>query len=430
MVVIQCIHFLSHSFLFKGDGNAVAIPTQQPALYDTPRASFDAHFPPSYQRENSIGSLGNGSNPILSQSRSNDHDSGFVGSPSGNSFTSPRLEGPPVRLDKHPSIRRKRDASNPREIRRGSSVTSPAESFGESVETTFTRDSSLQDTQSRSFSPQDDCDGDVVGAMDPEHSSSNVCVYDVIPQHSGNQSHRVIMSGCTTEYETMIHPRSTMAQDMREGYVQMHRASQSPMHPEGLGQSSVPQPSSGGECCNTLRHLPSKQSPQTRIDHDILPTISEMQRPRENLSESPSNYVNLPLPNDLKNISPQTYTPNYQNVALARQDRRGSLNQDHYENVDANGDQMKNVNGNNSVRRLSLRRPSERENVQFSTGNGGANVNGVQVANSPPKSEGNGAYVQFQRSNLSSGKPQSGMNPIDYTNIGHHQHSDENLAAT
>ena len=341
----------------------------------------------------------------------------------GSSYTSPRLEGPPVRLDKHPSIRRKRDSSKPREIKRSNSTTSPMGSFseasarsGDSVEPIFEQDGSTSphDDQSRSHSPQDDCDGDVVGSMDPdsEHCTSNVPMYDVISHNPGSQSHRVVMSVRSTEYETMIHPtKSNMGLDMQGGYVQMSRA------PQPSGQTSVPQPSSGGETYNTLQHFPS---PQNRSNYDQLPTIRETPKAPEVGRESPSNYENHPLPKDLKSIAPHVYQPNYQNVELARQDRRGSQNQEQYENVDANGDQMApvtNSNGNNSVRRMSMRRKdSDREEVRLPVEGNGTSINGVEVTNSPPKSESNG-YVHFQPRD--SQQPILGTKPVEYTKINH-----------
>ena len=99
---MSCItHFHStYSFLFKGDGRAVAIPTQGTRIYDVPRSlgsSVDASFPPSNKCRISIPGY------ILSRSKSHDHDSGYPGSPVGSVNMLPQLNGPPVRLDKHPS---------------------------------------------------------------------------------------------------------------------------------------------------------------------------------------------------------------------------------------------------------------------------------------------------------------------------------------
>ena len=368
--------FLFCSFLFKGDGNAVPIHTQTPALYDSPRASFDSNFPPSYQRENSVGSLTH-SNPILSRGRSQDYDSGYVGSPS--SFTSPKLEGPPIRLDKHPSIRRKRDSSNPRDIRRSSSTTSPMGSFSEasarSIDLIF-EDNASSGHQSRSHSPQDDCDGEVLGSMDPEEHHS-VRTYEVVSTH-GNEdlNQRVAIGG--TEYETMIHPKSSM--DALEGYVQMGKAPLA--QPSRSNPISVPH---HPQAYNTLQHFPGRQSPQTqniaRNNYDTLPTIREAPKvplPRE------SNYINHPLPQAVKDAPPEMYSPEYVNVAVASQDRRGSMND----------------GSSGSGRRHSMRRrDSDRECVQLpAKGGSPPSVGGVKVENNSPNSYDN--YVMFQPRNI------------------------------
>ena len=364
------VFFFCCSFLFKGDGSAVPIHTQTPALYDSPRASFDSNFPPSYQRENSVGSFTQ--NPILSRSRSQDHDSGFVGSPS--SFTSPRLDGPPVRLDKHPSIRRKRDSSNPRDIRRSSSTTSPMGSFSESVEPMFC-DNSSSGQQSRSHSPQEESDGDVLGCMDPDQEQHNVRTYDVVSSHGSNIPfhQRFVVGG--GEYETMIHPKSNIDGE----YVQMSKAPLA--HPSRSNPISVPQP----QAYNHLQHFPGRQSPQNssvaRNNYDTLPTIREapkVPQPEE------SNYINHPLPQEVKDTPSQVYAPEYENVDVASRGRQGSITD----------------NGNGSARRHSMRRrDSDRECVQLPARNGSPpSIGGVKVESSPPKLPDN--YVMFQPRNI------------------------------
>jgi len=88
----QLIPFLSNSFLFHGDGKAVAIPAQQTnPIYDTPRASYDSSLPPSYQRQGSISSG-------YQHHKLNRMDS----SQDPGSVVSPTSDPPPVRLDKPP----------------------------------------------------------------------------------------------------------------------------------------------------------------------------------------------------------------------------------------------------------------------------------------------------------------------------------------
>ncbi len=356
------------SFLFKGDGTAVPIHTQTPTLYDSPRASFDTNFPPSYQRENSIGSSLGHSNPILSRSRSIDHDSGFVGSP--GSFTSPKLEGPPVRLDKHPSIRRKRDASHPRDIRRSSnsSTNSPLGSF--SAEPGFEEGQS-SGNHSRSISPQDECDGDVVGCMDPEP----IPMYEPVPQ-GGLAGPRVILRGgdTTAEYETMVHPSAN--DDTMGGYVQMSKA---PLAlPNHTNPMSVPKP----HAYNTPQHSSNKPNPHNtaaaRNNYDTLPTIRETKQ---------DIYINHPLPQDVKDAPQRVYSPDYQNVDLSSssEGRRGSMTKEQYENVGGR-------------RQSTKRRDSDHESVDLPSGKAPI-IGGVRVKGSPPKQNLPDNYVQFQPRN-------------------------------
>ncbi len=358
--------FLFYSFLFKGDGTAVPIHTHTPTLYDSPRPSFDANFPPSYQRENSVGSLGH-SNPILSRSRSTDHDSGFVGSPVN--FTSPKLEGPPVRLDKHPSIRRKRDASNPREIHRSSSTTSSMGSFSEtgSVEPSCD-DGQLSGHQSRSISPQDECDGDVVGCMDPESEHSGVPMYEVVS--GANSQHRVMRGGANTQYEKMVNPNAS-----EDEYVQMSKAPPLSLQ-NHTNPMSVPQP----QAYKSTQHNKSNQQHNpvaARNNYDTLPTIRE--------AKQQDTYVNHPLPQDLKGVPSHEYIPDYQNVELASSgERRGSLSREQ------------------SERRHSMRsrRDSDHERVHLPRKSGSPPmVGGVQVTNTPPRLQLPDNYVQFQPRN-------------------------------
>lgn len=368
--------FYFYSFLFKGDGTAVPIHTHSHPLYDCPRASFDTNFPPSYQRENSIGSLGH-SNPILSRSRSTDHDSGFVGSP--GSFTSPKLEGPPVRLDKHPSIRRKRDASNPREIHRrrsSGSTNSPLGSFSETTSVSGSAEPSYDDgqssgNQSRSISPQDECDGDVVGCMDPESEHSNVPMYEVVPGvGTASSQHRTVMRGGTrTEYETMVNPNAN-----EDAYVQMSKAPPLALR-NHTNPMSVPQP----QAYNTTQHNRSSQPnavAAARNNYDTLPTIKEAKQ---------DTYVNYPLPQDLKGVPSRVYTPDYQNVEL-----------------DSSGERRRSLSREQNERRPSIRnrRDSDHESVHLPVKNGSPPiVGGVQVKNSPPRQVLPDNYVEFRPRN-------------------------------
>ena len=398
----------SYSFLFQGDGKAVDIPIQQGPIYDTPRASFDASLPPSYQKRGSVPSGYN--NHVLTRSRSHDPDSGCPASP-GSFMNTPPLEGPPVRLDKHPSIRRK-NATKPRDIKRSNSKESPsgsytsARSVDSAIDTVSEQDEFPSNDQSRSNTPPDECDGEIIGQMDPDAS---ITYYDEVPSLS-RRSHtvpasqgmqeRVILPGrahstasCTTmEYESMTHPKDS-AMFKYDGYVFM-RSKNMP--------ASVPIPVDNTNTYNQLNHFPQRQSPQqngaprSRNNYDQLPTISEKRRVSTDVdSEKPSNYENHPLPQDLKGVSPHVYRPSYENVEKAKRDRRGSQNQEQYENVTATGEQVRspqaNANGNNNgdKKRISLRRKSSvKEQVKLSNGTG-PSISGQEVKTpSPPRVNG------------------------------------------
>ena len=372
-----------HSFLFKGDGRAVAIPTQQAPIYDVPRSSFDTSLPPSYKRHNSIP---NYNNHALVRSRSHNHDSGYPPSSIGSMNTPPQLDGPPVWLDKHPSIRRKSGGTHPRDLSRSNSTNSfgslsdrdmsypPTARSGDMVEPPHGGDGS--DVSSRSNSPPDD-NGDVIGQMDQPTNGH----YDSVPKQVSpdggiaTMQRRLVLGGVVDEtpshYEEMTHPRNSM-QDF-DGYVSMKPAEKviratSASIPISKRNTVPP----ADDTYHHLQRSPSPQnssSPRGRNNYDQLPTISER-----------SNYENHPLPQDLKGKSIE-YRPNYQNVELAERGRRGSLNQEVYEHVDSRGEQSQNSNGNNSngggqKRKFSLRRrSSDKECVKLNVERSNSNTN-------------------------------------------------------
>ena len=372
----------TYSFLFKGDGRAVAIPTQGTQIYDVPRlsgSSVDTSFPPSYKRHNSIPGY---NNHVLSRSKSHDHDSGYPGSPAGSMNTPPQLNGPPVRLDKHPSIRRKRP-----DISRSSSTTSfgsysdrdmpqPTTQSGDSLDPGLGRDGSGD--SSRSSSPQDD-DGDVIGPMDPDQptNGNSASYYDSVPRRANSNGEglptmqqRIVLNGSgetPSHYEQMTHPRNSMTEF--DGYVSMKPAERS-SHATSAPIPVAQRNGSHTPSDDTYHHLqrrPSPQnssSPRNRSNYDQLPTISEGKR---------TNYENHPLPRDLKGVSVE-YKPNYQNVEMAQRGRRGSMNQDKYEDIDGEQSTSPNSNTNNASdqkRRFSLRRrSSEKESVKLPVENG------------------------------------------------------------
>ena len=433
-------HTHSHSFLFKGDGTAVAIPTQvAPPIYDVPRSSLDTSLPPSYKRHNSIPGY---NNHVLLRSKSHDHDSGYPPSPLDSLTTPPQLEGPPVRLDKHPSIRRK-NGSRPRDISRSNSTASfgslsdrdmsfpPTARSGDAVEQRqrVGEEDSSGDS-SRSGTPPED-DGDVIGQMDPEPTSGNGApYYDSVPRRTSdggipNMQQRIVMSGqggAPGHYEEMTHPKNGMGGF--DGYVVMKSA-------ERIGRTmSAPIPVSQRSAVpsgdDTYHHLQRKVSPQNsssprnRMNYDQLPTISEGRRLHPGMERpGPTNYENHPLPRDLKGVS-VNYQPSYENVDIPAQGRRGSMNQDRYENVDSNRVQspstqnsnQNNCNGSEKKRKFSLRRrSSDKESVRLGVGGNGT---GRDVKNGDPEGyvviQSKSEYSETNSASLSS----AGYSSVDY----------------
>ena len=335
--------------------------------------------------------------------------------------TSPQLDGPPVRLDKHPSIRRR---SGGRDISRSNSTTSFGSLSDRELSFGRSRDSAVDlpvegtgsGDNSRSNSPQDE-DESVIGQMDPLQppSSNGVPYYDSVPRRSSsdglivNGQQRVVLTGGgPAYYEQMVHPRNSTMQGY-DGYVLMKpaengRATSAPI-PVASRNGSLP----ADDTYHHLQRLHSPQqnssSPKSRNNYDQLPTISEGRR---------SNYENHPLPRDLKGASVE-YRPSYENVEKA-QGRRGSLNQDHYEDVDGERSPCQNSNSNNGnsggqKKRLSLRRRSSEK--------GGR---GDVVS---PVSNGSGdieSYVVIQ-SKSENGRVNSSVPAVGYASMDY-QHTD------
>lgn len=444
-----------HNFLFKGDGSAVAIPTQQTPtpLYDVPRASFDSSLPPSYSRQASMsaGSSGGGYtyNSYLSRSRSQDG-----GDPASYSSSpaSVKLDGPPVRLDKHPSIRRKKQDSQPRDIKRRSSHNISPPQLDAANGGASSVDSALDDAmfehgeetttsspnQSRSESPEEE-DGDgCVGQMDdPKADVSSH--YDIPKLHTKMHPEQTVSS-----YEKMVHPKFR-----KEGYVYMQpsssRQESSPPRTSSSSSSQDPQRSDPipiamqngveGDFYHKLQHFPqnftrqnsgpsststststsppdSSQSvsPRSRSNYDKLPTIAEDRNTLDSgISESgmSSNYENHPLPQELACISPKVYQPNYVNVELAQRERKGSQNADVYENVTANGKQVAADprTANENGRR---RRNGDKEVVA---------MNGFKSP-SPPLLGKNGLkYIEIDSNGAEGNGVNPTIRPVDYSTV-------------
>ena len=352
-------------FLFQGDGSAVAMNSQPQSLYDVPRSSVDTH-PHSLNKRNSTSSGYH--NHLLTRSKSHDRDSGFHSMDSVDR-TPPLLDGPPVRWDKHPSFRRKRE-SDPCMIRRSSSVQSPSNSFTEGELFECENEQTILGNSSQPFFPtQEEPDGLVTGNMDGETDSNGRHLYDTIPvgrSHSHPHYTANAPEATGDQYMCMIHPKYRS-----EGYIYMRPASQGSPKKSALYDSVTQHEDE----YNTLQHFSNRQSrSNSATTLDTLPTIRE----GKGLSQAPvqersSNYENHPLPEDLKGLEPRNYRPAYENHDGVFKGRGGSHGLDSYENITSQQDSvqkevMMNSNGNNNAtkKRFSLRRrSSEREDVSL-----------------------------------------------------------------
>ena len=362
------------------------------------------------------------------------------------------LDGPPVRLDKHPSIRRKNGSSRARDISRSNSTTSFGSlserdmfypSTGRSGDSAEPPLGDGSGDSSRSISPEED--GDVIGQMDPDQPISNGApYYDSVPRRSSseggipNMQQRIVMPGRGEGpgiYEEMTYPKNGM--QAFDGYVVMKPAengARTMSAPIPMSQRIVPPPAD-----DTYHHLQRRASPQNssssprnRSNYDQLPTISEGRHLRPGIRRTDSsNYENHPLPQDLKGVSVE-YRPNYENVEMAKRGRRGSLNQDRYENVDGEQQVIENSNTNNGnsdqKRRFSLRRrSSDKESVSLPLGDNGTSSNKREVPspvkNGPNDIEG---YVVIQ-SKSESGNVNPDLSSVGYSSINYQ--STETLGA-
>lgn len=439
-MTLECwsrMNFLSSlppRFLFHGDGKAVAIPTQQTSLYDVPHHSYDSNSlppsrPPSSASDNYVIVPG----PIK-DGHHMDPDSGYLSQSASNSLPH-SLEGhpPPVRLDKHPSIRRKR--STPCDIQRQvsrDSATSGSfndkEMFGQSADsldqnTMFEeRDSSESppDASStsciavgmRRTSERSSYAEDIAGDMEPEapYDLPPSSHYDVprraysapstgLPKHPHIAQRHHSTSECEhanrAVYETMVHPKAAILQ--QDEYIRMRPSelrAQLTSHPISIsGESQAHRPLVPTPVAQLQSPTSAEMSvsPRARLLYDRLPPIREggpAERaeppPQPRLERQGSQYENHPLPPEVAGAETVVYQPNYENVHMAQSGRRGSLHDDQYENVTLAGEQITAT----PPRTGSLRRSAslDKEDVRLPFLGNKLTIGGQQVKSSSPSS--------------------------------------------
>ena len=360
-------------FLFQGDGSAVPTNSQPQSVYDVPRSSLDSH---SFQKRSS----GNYQNHNSMRSRSQDHDSGYHSVEKTLSI----LDGPPVRLDKHPSVRRKRDSDA---SIRSNSIASASSPYGSLEPDLFECDEGSILSTSDSIlghSPADDTESYITGHMDGDSESISYGqrLYDTIDH---GRSHSICLAQALHDNEDNQYMQMLNPEKPKEGvYVYMRSSSLG-----AVSKSStmpVPMPQTGGGVSsdeyNILQHMHHNGRPVSRqhansLNYETLPTINESRRGPipvhgEEKRDGPKNYENHPMPQDLKDIAPRVYRPSYENRDSSTfRGRRGSHGKESYENVGSEHYQRprevmvegRNSNGNNNVvkRTTSLRRCGESE---------------------------------------------------------------------
>ena len=319
-------------FLFQGDGKAVSIPTRESSIYSRPRSSIDMSLPSSYQRSQSSSSF-----PYQQVSVGPSDDSGFKDSPISHSRSPAQDVPPPVRLDKHPSIRRQR--SGPCHVPHSSrcsaspsgSYGAPSQSYSHSVGS-FNEEEMFDEQRAvsrQSVSPQDEgySENEESGSgqfrMDPDlGAGDHHHHYETMPPHIPEQH----------EYETMRHPSlSGSQQQAHEDYIKMIPAFTNGLtipRPQIPSNYDVPPPFRKR---NGNSPASSSASPSSNYENSgPLPTIEEAPKVRGH----PEVYENVPVMSKVRDEDFVHYHPNYENAEIKSERRRESnANSDTYQNV-------------------------------------------------------------------------------------------------
>jgi hypothetical protein len=345
-----------HRFLFQGDGKAVSIPTHESGIYSRPRSSVDMSLPSSYQKDQSV-SRGYQYHDIPPNRLR--EDSGFKDSPISHSASPAQDVPPPIRLDKHPSIRKQRSTPCrvPRSTTSSRCSTSPSEScdpshsYGQSVgsfngeeifeERVVTSRQSASPTD-EGYSEENDESGSGQFRMDPElldhgRRGSETTTQKSTMRVQFPQRSYTAPSGSHI-YEKMVHPNAPLYQ---EGYVEMIPAggaggAMAIQRPAVPSHYDVPPPFRKKPVPNGDSSLSSSSSPSNYENCSSLPTIEEAPTRRQQ-SEV---YENFPRPAKLREESFVNYQPNYENMDAFNEQRRHS---ESYQNVVLIEDDQKQV---------------------------------------------------------------------------------------
>ena len=131
-------------------------------------------------------------------------------------------------------------------------------------------------------------------------------------------------------------------------------------------------------------------APRVPMPSESCEKLSKAEEKSSNRGEEkPSMYENHPLPAHLKNVSQVIYKPSYENVNLAHAGRRGSQNQEPYENVTPSG---KKIPAEPPTRPIHLikkgllceaRGRGDKEDVVLPLNGNGLSISGKEVKSRP-----------------------------------------------
>jgi len=117
------------------------------------------------------------------------------------------------------------------------------------------------------------------------------------------------------------------------------------------------------------------------------------------------------------------YQPSYENVSLAHAERKGSQNQEPYENVTPSGEPVPAeppTRPNGLIKRASLRkgRSADKEDVVLPLKGNGLSINGKEIKSPSPPLNGLNRYIEVESSHMGGGNQHNPtLRPVAYTTI-------------
>ena len=305
-------------------------------------------------------------------------DSGFKDSPISNSCSPSQSDvPPPIRLDKHPSLRRKQQHSKPCRVpHSGASSrcsTSPSESYGPSHSVGSFNDDELFDaertTSRQSVSPPDE------GYSENEESGSGQFAMDpdLPSQGSARMQQNIAAMRRSQEPCTYVTMTSPHAQSNQDEYVHMVSA---PTNGTTIPRPNIP---SHYDVPGPLRKKPittsdsPSASPSNYENSGPLPTIEEAPTKGRGQSDMYENFT----VGQLREEEFTHYRPNYENREAYKEQQRKS---EVYQNVTLIDEEQQ--------KRASMRRSSVvKEDVTLPSRN---------ESSTPPSSDFHVHYAQRQ----------------------------------